>query len=47
MQICIFKLRLGLENVVLVISDFYIKNEKKVVSKVTNVYHFGLQRRGF
>lgn len=41
MQICIFKLYL--DNVMLVISDFYIKNEKKVLSKVPNVYHSGLQ----
>lgn len=47
MRICIFKLCLGLENVMLVISGFYIKSEKKVLSKVANVYRSGLQRRGF
>lgn len=46
-QICIFKLRLYLENVILAISDFYIKSEKKALSKVANVYRSGLQRWGF
>lgn len=42
-----FQTVFGFENVMLVISDFYIKNEKKVLSKVANVCRSGLQRWGF
>lgn len=42
-----FQTVFGLENIMLVISDFYIKNEKKLLSKVANVCHSGLQRWGF